>query len=77
MRFVDRRKLVTLHVAEGWRRLRLAAAVSRPTSLSSASFRITRVIVAPTDLRAVDPFVAEEILNGRFPLAGRVLDVGA
>lgn len=74
MRFADRRKLVTLHVAEGWRRLRLAAAISRPTSLSSGSFRVTRVIVAPTDLRAVDPFVAEEILNGRFPLAGRVLD---
>lgn len=74
MRFADRRKLVTLHVAEGWRRLRLAAAISRPTSLSSGSFRVTRVIVAPTDLRAVDPFVAEEILSGRFPLAGRVLD---
>ncbi len=33
-----------------------------------------RLIVAPTDLRAVDPFVAEEILEGRVPLAGRVLD---
>ena len=34
-----------------------------------------RLIVAPTDLRAVDPFIAEEILAGRFPLAGRLLEV--
>ncbi|SEK20372.1 heparinase II/III family protein [Xaviernesmea oryzae] len=33
-----------------------------------------RLIVAPTDLRAVDPYVAEEILDGRFPLAGRELE---
>ena len=32
-----------------------------------------RLIVAPTDLRAADPFVAEEISAGRFPLAGRIL----
>jgi uncharacterized heparinase superfamily protein len=32
-----------------------------------------RLIVAPTDLRACDPFVAEEISAGRFPLAGRIL----
>jgi uncharacterized heparinase superfamily protein len=31
------------------------------------------LIVAPTDLRALDPFVAEEIFQGRFPLGGRVL----
>ncbi len=34
-----------------------------------------RLIVAPTDLRTVDPFIAEEILAGRFPLAGRLLEV--
>jgi uncharacterized heparinase superfamily protein len=33
-----------------------------------------RLIVAPIDLRPVDVFVAEEILEGRFPLAGRELD---
>lgn len=32
-----------------------------------------RLLVAPTDLRAADPFVAEEIAEGRFPLAGRLL----
>lgn len=33
-----------------------------------------RLLVAPTDLRAIDPFVAEEIAEGRFPLAGTSLD---
>jgi uncharacterized heparinase superfamily protein len=35
-----------------------------------------RLIVAPTDLRSIDPFVAEEILRGRIPLAGRTLEIG-
>lgn len=34
-----------------------------------------RLIVAPTDLRAVDAFVAAEIVNGRIPLAGRTLEM--
>ncbi len=33
-----------------------------------------RLIVAPTDLRAADPFIAEEIMAGRFPLAGRLFE---
>lgn len=33
-----------------------------------------RLIVAPTDLRSIDAFVAEEMINGRIPLAGRVLE---
>ncbi|KAA0698871.1 heparinase [Neorhizobium sp. P12A] len=33
-----------------------------------------RLIVAPTDLRSIDPYVAAELLNGRIPLAGRVLE---
>jgi uncharacterized heparinase superfamily protein len=32
-----------------------------------------RLVVAPTDLRAADPFVAAEIAEGRFPMAGRLL----
>lgn len=44
------------------------------TALRLAGSTPARLIVAPTDLRAIDPFVAEEILAGRFPLAGRVLD---
>lgn len=33
------------------------------------------LVAAPTDLRAVDPFVAEELLNGRIVLAGRVYEM--
>jgi len=74
MRIKERARLVTLHVAESWRRLRQAVAVLKPAALQRGSFRVSRVVVAPTDLRAVDSFVAEEILSGRFPLAGRILD---
>ncbi len=74
MRIKDRARLMTLHVAESWRRLRQAGAVLKPVAFQRGSFRVSRVVVAPTDLRAVDSFVAEEILSGRFPLAGRILD---
>jgi uncharacterized heparinase superfamily protein len=33
------------------------------------------LVAAPTDLRAVDPFVAEELLYGRIVLAGRVYEM--
>jgi uncharacterized heparinase superfamily protein len=33
-----------------------------------------RLIVAPTDLRSIDPYVAAEMIDGRIPLAGRVLE---
>jgi uncharacterized heparinase superfamily protein len=35
-----------------------------------------KLLVAPTDLRASDPFIAEEIVSGRYTLAGRTLDAG-
>ncbi len=74
MRINDRARLISLHIAEGWRQVRQTAAVLTPAFVQRGGFRINRVIVAPTDLRAVDAFVADEILNGRFPLAGRILD---
>ena len=76
MRITDRRKLIGLHFDETWRRTRQAIALAVPYRLGIGSFRVSRVVVAPTDLRAIDPFVAEEILQGRYPLAGRVLDAG-
>ncbi|KQW27966.1 heparinase [Rhizobium sp. Root274] len=76
MRISDRRKLIGLYLDETWRRTRQAVALTVPPLLGIGSFKIARVVVAPTDLRAVDPFVAEEILQGRYPLAGRVLDAG-
>jgi uncharacterized heparinase superfamily protein len=74
MRINDRARLLSLHVVESWRLIRQMAAVLTPAIAQRGGFRVSRVVVAPTDLRAVDSFVAEEILNGRFPLAGRVLD---
>jgi uncharacterized heparinase superfamily protein len=56
----------------------------RRTCLHTAPLRVAaaalvtndpeRLIVAPTDLRSVDPFIAHEIFSGRFPLAGRILE---
>jgi uncharacterized heparinase superfamily protein len=74
MRINDRARLISLHIADSWRRLRQVVAVLMPSTVQRGGFRVSRVVVAPTDLRAVDSFVAEEILNGRYPLAGRVLD---
>lgn len=34
------------------------------------------LVAAPTDLRAVDPYVAQELVNGRIFLAGRILETG-
>lgn len=34
------------------------------------------LVAAPTDLRAVDPYVAEELVHGRLALAGRILETG-
>lgn len=76
MRINDRTRLISLHVAETWRQTRQAAAALKLPLGQRGRFRINRVVVAPTDLRAVDSFVAEEILNGRYPLAGRILDAG-
>ncbi len=34
------------------------------------------LVAAPTDLRAVDPYIAEELVYGRIALAGRILETG-
>ena len=72
--FSSRRRLSYLYVREGWRRVSRRLSIGRVSTLRFTGSTPNRLIVAPTDLRAVDPFVAEEILAGRFPLAGRVLD---
>ncbi len=69
----DRRHIFSLYLRESWRRICRWLALTR-FRLTRATVKIPeRLIVAPTDLRVIDPFVAEEILQGRFPLAGRVL----
>ncbi len=76
MRISDRQRLLYLYLREGWRRFSRRLALGRNSALRFAGTSPDRLIVAPTDLRAVDPFVAQEILQGRFPLAGRVLETG-
>ncbi|TDK30357.1 heparinase [Rhizobium deserti] len=74
MRLADRRRLLSSGLREIWRRLGRRSA---PLRLAVTPFSLQvpdRLIVAPTDLRSLDPFVAEEILEGRFPLAGRTLE---
>ena len=74
MLFSRKRRLLYLYLREGWRRFARRLSLGRMTALRFAGSTPDRLIVAPTDLRAVDPFAAEEILAGRYPLAGRVLD---
>ncbi len=74
MQFSDRQRLLYLYLREGWRRFSHRLALGRNSALRFAGSTPDRLIVAPTDLRAIDPFVAQEIIDGRFPLAGRVLD---
>lgn len=76
MQLAERRIRVSLGLTEARRRL-----CKRLTSFAMLALHANhrapeRLIVAPTDLRAVDPFIAEEIMAGRFPLAGRLLEVG-
>ncbi|WFU01772.1 heparinase II/III family protein [Rhizobium sp. CB3171] len=59
---------------EAWRRMSRRAALTR-LRLTRHTMRVPeRLIVAPTDLRSIDPFFVEELLNGRILLAGRVLE---
>ena len=74
MQLTDRRRRFYLYAREAWRRVSRRLVVGRISAMRFSGNGPDRLIVAPTDLRAVDPFVAEEILEGRFVLAGRVLE---
>lgn len=74
MRLSDQQRLVYLYGRETWRRFSRRLAVGRVSALRFAGRTPDRLLVAPTDLRPADPFTAEEIIAGRFPLAGRILD---
>lgn len=74
MRLADRRRLFSYGLREIWRRFCRRSAGLRLAVTSFSLHVPDRLIVAPTDLRSLDPFVAEEILEGRFPLAGRILE---
>lgn len=69
-----RRRYLSHYLGEMRRRFSLGLAAFRVTTLPSLSRGPRRLVVAPTDLHAADPFIADEIAEGRFPLAGRLLE---
>ncbi len=77
MRISERRRLSYLYLREVWRRLTRRIAIGHVSAFRFSGGGQAKLIVAPTDLRVTDPFIAEEILEGRYPLAGRVLECGS
>jgi uncharacterized heparinase superfamily protein len=73
-RLADRRRTLSSGLREIGRRFCRRSVGFRLAVTSSVLQVPDRLIVAPTDLRALDPFVAEEMLEGRYLLAGRVLE---
>jgi uncharacterized heparinase superfamily protein len=69
-----RRRYLSHYLGEMRRRFSHGLAAFRVTMLPSMRSGPKRLVVAPTDLHAADPFIADEIAEGRFPLAGRLLD---
>jgi uncharacterized heparinase superfamily protein len=69
-----RRRYLSHYLGETRRRFSRGIAVFRVTTMPGLRRTPKNLLVAPTDLRAADPFIAEEIAEGRFPLAGRALD---
>ncbi len=74
MRILSGAQLYRAYLAEAGRRFRRRVALFQLRYFRSPGRTPERLIVAPTDLRPIDVYVAEEILEGRFPLAGRVLE---
>ncbi|UVC08441.1 heparinase II/III family protein [Rhizobium sp. TH2] len=69
-----RRRYLSHYMGETRRRFSRGFAAFRVTMMPALRRTPKSLVVAPTDLRAADPFIAEEIAEGRFPLAGRALD---
>jgi uncharacterized heparinase superfamily protein len=74
MQMSDRRRLIFLYAHQAWWRLSRRWVLGRMSFIRFSGSTPDRLIVAPTDLRVVDPFTAQEIVSGRFPLAGRSLE---
>jgi len=74
MQLADRRRLMSFGLREVFRRAYRQTAGLRLALTPFAASVPDRLLVAPTDLRAIDPFVAEEIAEGRFHLAGTSLE---
>lgn len=54
----------------------IEVAVLRLKVLKLADRAPRGLVAAPTDLRAADPYVAQELVHGRIALGGRILDTG-
>ncbi len=63
-----------LYAREAWKRISRLVAIGRLSALRFAGRTPDRLIVAPSDLRAADPYIAEEFTAGRISLGGRLLD---
>ena len=74
MQLSDRQRLLYLYMREGWRRFSRRLALGRISALRFSGGTPDRLVVAPTDLHPADSFAGEEIVAGRFPLAGRILE---
>jgi uncharacterized heparinase superfamily protein len=74
MSMSGRRSYLSHYLGEMRRRFALRVAALRVMALPSFHSGPKRLVVAPTDLHAADPFIADEIAEGRFPLAGRMLE---
>ncbi len=68
------RYVVPLYVRETGRRLTRRLSPGRIAGWRIFGQVPDRLLVAPTDLRIADPYIAQEIHTGRFPLAGQVLE---
>ncbi len=74
MQLAVRRRLLAFGLREIGRRLYRRTAGLRLVLTPFPKSVPDRLLVAPTDLRAIDPFVAEEITRGRYALAGTMID---
>lgn len=73
---VQFRQFLPLYLRECWRRFSRRFAIGRGGPWPFLGKAPDRLVVAPTDLRIADPYIAHEIHQGRFPLDGRVLETG-
>ncbi|MCO6188025.1 heparinase II/III family protein [Rhizobium sp. L1K21] len=76
MNISEGRQQIGLYIREAHRRFLMGFALGRVVMPVSFGRLPDRLIVAPTDLRSGDSFVADEMLEGRFLLAGRMFETG-
>ncbi len=76
MKVAARQSMVSLYMVEARRRIGKGWVQFSLQYLPLPVRQPERLLVAPTDLHAADTHIADEMLSGRFALAGRVLETG-